>query len=285
MRVIRPYLVAPTGSVTLGQWRDDRGEEVVDHADFLISAPLRFTNLLEVKTQALMTGVFPETGASLDDFAVTVVVASDKTKLRIAALRVPLAQVVPLDVAVEGMLLGGTVTVTTRIILDRAVEGAVAPEPGEAGSILYEHQNVVRVEGAGPQMPSTMVSFRENGWPAPAKWTVGHTRPEELSDESFHEPLVEHLQLWINSDEADFNLLFEGENPDFALRMVARDVAQAIMRMGSSPDFSVDRTYPPGSLGEQIVRTSNRAGVPPDDFAAREPWEQGAIVMKAVFRA
>ena len=210
-------------------------------------------------------------------------VSSDKTKLRVPAFAQQIQTTNALRVRVPGMLLGGTIEVTTRIVLNRTIAKPGPSEAKDAGSILYEDFRPVRIEGVGPQMPSAVVSFKEHGWPTIAKWTVGHTRVENLTEDAFHEPVVEHLQLWLNSDAPDFASLFEDLASDFALRMVARDIAHAVTKMGSSSEFSVEREYPSGSLGEQIVRISNRIGMPPDVFASKDPSDQGAYLMKAVF--
>jgi hypothetical protein len=75
-----------------------------------------------------------------------------------------------LDVTIAGSEVGGVLSIDTVVILPEALVRADPLAPQRAGSMLWEHRSVVRLQGDASQFPIAVVDFEPSTLPAGAAW-------------------------------------------------------------------------------------------------------------------
>jgi hypothetical protein len=284
MTISRPFLTTQD-SVAVGPWVDDDGDLIGENARFGVFSPLVLRTSVQIDMQALANEVFPASPDETDKLVVTVVVRSDKTKIQVPCFNEKVCAVVPIEIRVDGGLLGGTITVVTSVVVERNASGAISPSPKESGLVVFRSETSILLEGVGPQMPSVQIDFAEAGLRKRAMWTVDYTESVQLCADDFHEPFVEHVRLFINSgSDALTKLLTEPTTSALLISAMARDIAGAVLDMASSAEFEQSHDYSFGSLGHQIKVVLSRAKLSgPSEYSLLDASERGAILQDLAY--
>lgn len=81
-------------------------------------------------------------------------------------------QVLIIDARIPGADIAGTVRIATRLILARDIKPVNPLSPHRAGSILWEDETPLVVEGMGSRFPMEVVDFKDIGYPLRAAWRL-----------------------------------------------------------------------------------------------------------------
>lgn len=81
-------------------------------------------------------------------------------------------QLLLIDTKLPGAELAGSVRISTRLILAEELPQSGQLSPHRAGSILWEDEVTVMVEGLGSRFPMEVVDFRDIGFPLKAAWRL-----------------------------------------------------------------------------------------------------------------
>jgi hypothetical protein len=158
-----------------------------------------------------------------------------------------------LEVDLEGLELGGTLHLTTRIVLGTAI----APRPLTAhlpGTILWQDHSRIALEGAAARFPMETVDFQAARLPAAAAaWYLDWPR------EHLEEPTLGAMRLFLNSRHPTVSALISGSLETEAAAAVVStmrfDVARTLV-VGALEDeeFRDGPDYPEGSVGASMRR-------------------------------
>lgn len=170
----RPYASASDESVRAGGWRLLGAHTEDPLPDWIpvwdMSQALRIRRQLDVDVARVRDETrLPQAGA----LAVSVLVTSE-FEYEVYREEVRSEDVVSFDIDVEvsGSLLGGSVVLTTSLVLanDVAVQGA--PAATRRGSVLWEEQRKVRLYGDASQFPLMETDFAQANLDPTAPWYV-----------------------------------------------------------------------------------------------------------------
>lgn len=259
MRIARtpPFLKANPDSVEASPWRIIQGEEDRFVGDALPQwDPGTDLKLLrEVDVDA--TRIRSECGLP-EDCALRVSTSwhCEGTTLRgrggLATIR-DAGREVTLEMELEGRNLSGKLVLRTAVVLARRLD----PAPLRArrpGSVLWEDEQEVLLEGEGSRFPTEVVSFKQsdNSYPSNAAWVLDWDR------EDLELPVLGGLRLYLNSDHPQVARMLENPRDPSSLvflSAVHHDVGRQLIRGAVLVDEFVEREgYPKNSIGHVIQR-------------------------------
>lgn len=84
----------------------------------------------------------------------------------------PEPQLLLIDTKLPGSEMAGSIQITTRLILAEELPQNGQLSPYRAGSVLWEDDVTVMVEGLGSRFPMEVVDFRDIGFPLKAAWRL-----------------------------------------------------------------------------------------------------------------
>lgn len=235
-------------------------------------------------------GVRADCGLGPDDpIALAAVWRSTGTILRGLGAGPRILDSAPAQVRLEARLpsasLGGTLVVQTRLILAAPRPGAGPLEPRTAGSVLWQDEAAVALEGIGSRFPVEVVDFEASGWlPPRAAWYLVWDSLE------LDEPFLGSVRLLVNAKHR--RVTAATQNPKHAANapiasMMYYDVGRTLIRGALASDEFTTRPdqYREGSTGWAVYALL-RALFPADSPAGlRGLMEQQPVEFDAQLQA
>lgn len=156
------------------------------------------------------------------------------------------------ELQLEGTDLGGTLALRTALTLaspgERALQDPLSPK--RPGSLLWEDERRVRLEGAGSRFPISHVSFKETGLAEglPAGWVLVF-ESKDLFDSG-----VGSMRLYLNTDVDRIQTFIADPEQAPELEPVLRDSVnrQVVLEAVHAEELELSADYPPESLGELL---------------------------------
>ncbi len=164
---------------------------------------------------------------------------------------------VTLQVEVEGIFLANQITLQTFLVAISPGSKVDLFAPLMPGSVLWEYEKVVHLEGISARFPTELIDFESASWlPANAAWFL------DWNPDDFHMPVTAAVRLYINSkNERVKAAIAGGPNEDAAIReAISFDVARLlIISSVNNSDFRVNiDQFPKGTIGfavQGLIRT------------------------------
>lgn len=214
------------------------------------NSDLRLGRLVSVDAAGIRTdcGLGPD-----DQIALVAIWRSTGTILRGLGAGQRVREGTPAQVRLEARLpsasLGGTLVVQTRLILAAARPGAGPLEPRMAGSVLWQDEVAVTLEGIGSRFPVEVVDFEASGWlPPGAAWYLAWDSLE------LDEPFLGSVRLLANAKNR--RVAAAAQNPKHPANaptasMMYYDVGRTLIRGALASDEFTARPdqYREGSTG------------------------------------
>lgn len=253
-----PYLQADTSSVTVGDWHrhvhgtDQRvGECLFDWDSLLDVAIVRDVSVDAVAVRSC---------CGLDEGTELRLVASwwsDQTWVAESAPPVRLVDDRPdvrLSLQVPAPRAGGVLHVLTRLCLGVQLE----PRPLRAsrpGTVLWEEEQTVRLEGTGPRVPCDSVPFSQarGDLHAGAAWHI------ELNGADLEASARHSVRVLLNTENAATARLLADPRSETGVAMqesIRFALARALLNAALDDDAFVagETTWPSNSIGRVVAR-------------------------------
>lgn len=264
-RTMWPYMRPRHGIFTASwQLRVPGGVEPLPRAlpywDYNTDLPLSRTLTIDVDA------VFEQCGLAEDaQLSIVALWRSTGSGLRTLADRQPVGRSwrttqYELDFTLTGTDVGGTVTLTTQLLLEDPGSTLDPAAPRRPGSVLWSDERDLRLQGDAARFPMDLVDFRNEVYPDRAGWhlKIGH----ELEAAA-----MGSILLLINSENKPLaQAVARGADPKpidrIVLSAMYADVTRAMIEHAlAQPDFDDETDYPDESLG-QILRALCRRTFP-----------------------
>lgn len=159
-----------------------------------------------------------------------------------------------LSLEIEGHALAGSITVHAALGLNRTLE----PSPlraRRAGTVLWEDQKTILLEGGGARFPMEVRSFANSGWQFPprAAWYF------DLDNEQWEIPVLGGMRLHLNQDHpAVIRYLEDPSSVEavFFYRTLHFDVGRQLIRAALASESFIEREerWPRNSVGDAVSR-------------------------------
>jgi hypothetical protein len=231
----RPHLMARPDRVEVGPWSDVSGTPLTDQplVGWDPSVDMRLTRSIRVDAASIRRDCALPVAAPL---TLAVAWACPATSLRGATTRV-VSPDLGGEVGVElvGAELSGQVIVLTQVVLSSRVDGESQIAPTLAGSILWEDEQVVALQGRSARFPMEWVDFAASGWlPAGAGWFL------DWSPDEPEMPAMGAMRLYINSGHESLSGALVSVDPTPAELVVREaiefDVARTLVTRALASD-------------------------------------------------
>lgn len=217
MTVAFPYRVPSDAAVQAGAWLLKRGDRFVPApaliADWDSATELSLTREVALKIETLAA----ETGLQRDTLKLDVVVqwrVSDSLLTGLGCRHVVTGDTTAVDLGVTlpGRVLGGSLTLSTSLMLHCDVQAPVGPYARLAGSVLWRDAvKRIRLRGSASRLPITKVDFKQLRIDQTAPWFI-------RIDGDLTSPAMGAIQLLLNTRREDVSSLLEGESGDESAR-------------------------------------------------------------------
>ena len=252
-----PYLKASGDSVDASPWRTIEGDEDLLLGDSLPrwdpGTNLRFIRDLDVDADRIRR----DCGLP-DDCAVRVSASwhCEGTTVRGRGSVVTLTGAdaeVSLEMAIEGRDLSGKLILRTAVVLGTRLEASPL-RARRPGSVLWEDEQTVALEGEGSRFPMEVVSFKDSGWqlPARAAWALDWNRDD------LEVPVLGGIRLYLNSDHPQVVSMLQSPRDPASIVFAAamhQDIGRQLIRGAVMTDEFLEREkYPRDSVGHIIQR-------------------------------
>jgi len=293
VKVVRPYRVINRENLELGPWIDMMGNAIQDRINFQVGVDPVLKCEVTLHLESIWVDLFDLESNAKEFPSLEWVVEwyCKKTKLGGVAFRADVSNAAQvLELKLPGDLIGGEVEMVRQVILKDDFASTFPLAPKKLGSILWADEFEFRVEGTGGQVPVTFISFEANHLKNSAIWTIDFSKPEELSEESFHEPFAEHFRVLLNDQSQVAHQMsvatnMEQEHYGLIHRTLAKDFLSSLIEQATSESFSMAAAYENGSLGGQIQTTLKLAGISNiEEFLIRPKMVQLAMVQGVAFK-
>lgn len=252
-----PYLKASEDTVDASPWRVIEGDEDLLVGDELPrwdpGTNLRFIRDIDVDAAQIRL----DCGLP-DDCAIRVSASwhCEGTTLRGRGSVVTLTgddAEVALEMALQGKDLSGKLVVRTAIVLGTRLDAAPL-RARRPGSVLWEDEQTVALEGEGSRFPTELVSFKDSGWQLPtrAAWALDWNRDD------LEVPVLGGIRLYLNKDHPRIVAMLDSPRDPASVVFVAamhQDIGRQLIRGAVLTDEFLEREkYPRDSVGHVIVR-------------------------------
>jgi hypothetical protein len=171
-----------------------------------------------------------------------------------------------LEVQVEGSLLARNFILEVVLLLLERGNKSGPLAPSLPGSILWQHEDCLLLEGQGTRFPMEFIDFQSAGWlPSDAAWYL------DWDPADFEKTFMGTVRLYLNArNERLRRALSENLSTDHAIREAIRfDVARTLIMVAlENEDFlSNPSSYEDGTVGA-IVRRLINVVFPTDDLSS-----------------
>lgn len=160
-----------------------------------------------------------------------------------------------LDLEVDGTLLAGDITIRTQLILAQSGTNSRSLKPTFAGSVLWEEEKKILLEGLSARFPVEAIDFSRTSWlPNDAGWFL------DWDSNDLHQRMLGGPRLYVNSAHPSVIKAVTSTMPDAESRAIVDavyfDVGQKLIRGALESDEFVHDTsiFPQGSVGAVIRR-------------------------------
>jgi len=220
------------------------------------------------------------------ELSLVILWVSSGTSLRGASAPVSLEQnETSAILEIDGGVLRGDVRFEAQIFLSRP-SGSLISElaPQVVGSVVWQSNHVVRLEGSGSRMPVLALPFSEHV-PAGGDHAMWWLQVAQESD--FDAAADSVLWMWLNSENAAIQEMLESPSSDSARltqRFLKIDLYRQLVQLGlRSLDFDLNEDYPSGSLGAVITAPMRLLGT--DLMQLRGQFEHDAQGLEVTIQA
>lgn len=251
-----PYLLPPETAVAAQPWCFTDGAEIgdrLDHWDPFVELDL--ARIVEVDLDEVRRACQLSEHAA---FALTATWSSNKTRItgdgtviEFGNLRGTVRTAVSIEV--PGSEAGGRLALRTRLVLRYAGEQPSPISPRRVGSILWEEEQHLAVEGGAARFPITAADFRAiASCPDNAAWYLDWD-PGDLEA-----PVLGGLRLLINSGHQSISDMFRSGSSDpraaILRSFVTVDVARSLIAGALQNDRFVEdpESFEDGTVGRMI---------------------------------
>lgn len=251
-----PYLLPPETAVAARPWCFTDGAEIgdrLDHWDPFVE--LDMARIVEVDLDETRRACQLSEQAA---FALVATWSSNRTRIAGDGTVIEFGNLrgtvrTALTLAVPGSEAGGRLTLRTRLVLRYAGEQPSPISPRRVGSILWEEERHLAVEGGAARFPITAADFKATAsCPDEAAWFL------EWDPGDLEAPVLGGLRLLINSGHALIPEMLRSGSSDpraAVLRsFVTFDVARSLIVGALRNDRFVDdpESFEDGSVGRMI---------------------------------
>jgi hypothetical protein len=257
-QIIFPYRRAQAGDVTVQGWEkvDPETQRLVPVPAPLLDWGLQARMMLHEHVRVDVTALLASTDLPTGTPVVLAVVGRDTaTNQSHVLFTCELDTNEPLldreiRVVLDGARAGGMLTLATRLLLAADLQHPGTGVAHQAGSILWEQRQRIRLQGAGAQFPVSSMSFAGSALPETAPWHLN------ISGTSLHAAAAGCLLLVVNENNKEVSDAFAKAtmNPTSAQRLIVNaaytDTAVRMLTHALMDEsFSPDEEYPEDSLG------------------------------------
>ncbi len=251
-----PYLLPPETAVAAQPWCHADGTEVahrLDHWDPFVELDL--VRIIEVDLDETHTACqLPEQAA----LALVATWYSNKTRITGDATVIELGNLrdkvrTALALTVPGSEAGGRLTLRTRLVLRYPGENPSPIAPRRIGSILWEDESHIAVEGGAARFPITAADFKAIDYcPADAAWFL------EWDPADLDAPVLGGLRLLVNSGHESLPEMLRSGSSDprsavlrsFVTFDVARELITGTLKNGRFVDDP--ESFDEGTVGRMV---------------------------------
>jgi hypothetical protein len=274
-----PYLLPPDSVVVAQPWCFGDGaelEERIDHWDPFTD--LHLVRVVEVDLDSVCSACSLPNDAA---FALIATWASNRTRLsgdgpiaELGSLRGLVRTALTLDV--PGPLVGGRLTIQTRLVLRHPGSSPSPISPRRAGAILWNEETQLALEGGAARFPITAADFKTiPRYPDTAAWVL------DWDSDELDAPVLGGMRLLVNSGHENLaDMLRSGSaDPRAALlrSFVTFDVARSLVSSALRSDRFIEdpEAFEDGSVGRMLFELVSMCwpGVPAPTLRARSTEE------------
>lgn len=257
---VLPYLVAPRTAALHSGWKRYDGAHWVELGDALpdwdFNTDLAIAASVTLDDDAFLAGTGVERDCSL---RLVVSWRSVDFKVGATALRldVTVAEMadapVHLNAALLGGEIGGVIAPYTRLELGADRHDETPGRATFAGSVLWQHEHVVAVEGNVARFPVAVVDFAAAGLDRDASWVLDV--PGELDA-----PVLGSLLLMINERDGALVAAVDRDPEGPLVAAVTEGVAVELLDLAvQRSDELVAEQWDDGTLGNTLAALGSRA--------------------------
>lgn len=177
----------------------------------------------------------------------------------------------PIQVQIDAAQLRGQLRLQCQVVLREHVVTPVSKiAPSRAGSVLWQSDWKVRLEGLAPRFPAAPVPFSKVlGRSNEAMWWLQVGRISDLDD-----PADGILWLWLNSENSLVQEMLASPNDPLAQRtlmLMKLDVTRQLIRLGLELDqLDLGATYAQNSIGQVLDNNLRLLGNDLDSIRAEQ---------------
>lgn len=248
-----PYREPSEDVVVCEPWRLVLEEGEIDLPPFLpdwdyqMDVTLRRKIHVDVGRAQSEAGLFPGT-----PLTIAAVWSATGSNLRAPGAKVvmsdPRPHDVQLDFTIRGTELGGELVLATSLVLAQAVPDAGPAAPRRAGSVLWNDQHSMRLQGDAAQFPVAVIDFANTSFAEEAAWHL-------QVPETMYQSTMGKLLLLVNEQNEQVTSAFTNAgNPSkidqVVLASVKADVTRTMLEHAlCDPEFCDDETFPDDTWG------------------------------------
>lgn len=160
-----------------------------------------------------------------------------------------------LQIDLSGHNLASDITIKTQLVLAEKGKGASALAPRIPGSILWQDEHRVLVEGRASRFPVEVIDFNETTWtPSEGAWFL------DWSKDNLYQSLLGGLRLYINAKHGKVIKAIKAERPDAEdkaiFSAIYHDVGRTLVTgaLQNSEFIEDPSSFSDGSIGTAIRR-------------------------------
>ncbi len=250
MADVRPFIVPDPSAISLGDWVvDDDDEETLPEAwdGWDAGTDIRIRRTCDIRMERLRA----DTGLpSHVPVRVTTSWRSSTTQMRLRAGHIPAAGEGrhTLKAVLPGARVAGTLVLRTSVTVGADWDGAPGL-PCRAGSVLYEDEARIALQGESPMFPIEILDFASTPWDPDASWHL--TVASDLEA-----PFLGACWLSLNSRDSELisavSAAKASQRQEALLETLYGGVAELMLEMAEirarEPDAS-ETTFEPDSVG------------------------------------
>lgn len=176
---------------------------------------------------------------------------------------------------VKGTKLAGSINLVTRVLLRKRGRNDSQVAATYRGSILWEDEQLMSIEGFGARFPMEFADFAEHGYPPGAGWRLYWRK-------DFDAQVMGSMWLLINREHERLRTIVSGAVQDPEAPAILQAIHFAVARdliVGGITDEEFTRDseeFPKGSVGEAIRLLIRRLFNSAEPEAVRQLYETDA---------